>query len=184
MENKIISFPYSLCRYAADLKLCLKVMAGENICKLKLDEKVDISKINIFYMEGHNNPFVTPLHRDIRDAINRVIGVLNKKCAKIDKLYLKDLELGIDLWMCAMTDRTAPKFKEELANLNGEINAYWELLKSMFGQSIYTLPSIVSCFGESIAGLSDQKYFEKMTQIRQNLTEKLHNILGNSTLNN
>ncbi|CAG2111997.1 unnamed protein product, partial [Medioppia subpectinata] len=113
--------------YAADLKPVLKVMAGGNAPKLQLDKTVHIKNIKVYYMEGHNNPGVSPVQPDVRQKLIKCVDYLRDKCADCEPLYLKELELGFDIWMCAMTDSKAPALERELANLDGSINPYIDL---------------------------------------------------------
>ncbi|CAG2111637.1 unnamed protein product [Medioppia subpectinata] len=121
--------------YAADLKPVLKMMAGDNAPKLQLDKTFNIKNIKVYYMEGHNNPGVIPVQPDVKQKLLKCVDYLRDKCADCEPLYLKELELGFDIWMCAMTDSKAPALERELANLDGSINPYIELCKSMFGLS-------------------------------------------------
>lgn len=66
-----------LTRYAEDLPLFTKILAGENASKLKLDEKVDVSKLNIFFMEDSGYSTTLPaVDEDIKDAIRKAINHL------------------------------------------------------------------------------------------------------------
>ncbi|CAG2178108.1 unnamed protein product [Oppiella nova] len=168
----------SFCRYAVDLKPMLKVMSGSNASKLKLDKTVDFNTIKVYYMEGHNNPGISPLQPEVRQSLNQCVDYLRNKCRDCERIYLKELELGFDIWMCAMTDPTAPALEQELANLKGRINPYVELVKSLLGVSNITFPSIISSFDDLITGLSSEQYFKFLTKLRLELSEKLHKILG------
>ncbi|CAG2106869.1 unnamed protein product [Medioppia subpectinata] len=157
-----------------------RLMIYDNAHKLHLNKAVDIKSIKIYYMEGHNNPGVSPLQPDVKQKLIKCVDYLRDKCADCEPLYLKELEIGFDIWMCAMTDPKAPALERELANLNGHINPYIELCKSMFGLSKVTLPSILSCFDYLITGSSNEKYFNHLTRLRTELTKTLHNILGDN----
>ena len=156
----------------------LRVMSGKNSSKLELEERVNLKIIKVYYIFGHKNLCISRLQTEISESMNKVINYLNQKCLNCEEIYLKDLELGFDIWMCAMTDRTAPTLEEQLTNLNGKIDPYIELIKSSFGISNYSFESILSCFDDWMTELSNREYFEKLFQIRNNLTQELHRILG------
>ena len=67
----------------------LSVLAGSRASLLKLDEQVDLSKIKVYYMEGHDNPSITPLDPEIRTALQKVVTHLKEKCREVKKIYLK-----------------------------------------------------------------------------------------------
>jgi len=60
-----------LCRYASDLMPMFKVLVKDQIkisdC-LRLDVKVDLSKVKLYYMEddGGNSLFSSPVHEDLK----------------------------------------------------------------------------------------------------------------------
>ncbi|CAG2172103.1 unnamed protein product [Oppiella nova] len=135
------------------------LMSGSNASKLKLDKTVDFNAIKVYYMEGHNNPGISPLQPEVRQSLNQCVDYLRNKCRDCERIYLKELEFGFDIWMCAMTDPTAPALEQELVNLKGRINPYVELVKSLLGVSNITFPSIISCFDDLITGLSSEHVF-------------------------
>lgn len=177
LRQKLLSVG-PMCRYATDLKPMLKVMAGKNANKLKLDKTVDLNKLKVYFMDGHNNPFITPLNSEIKEAMLRVIEFLKTMGSTTKRVYFEELEHGFDIWMHAMEDKTAPKFSEELANLNGKINPFKELVKSIFSLSNYTLNSIISCFADIFSNYSNHEISNKLTKMRKKLTKELHNLLG------
>lgn len=173
-----------MCRYATDLKPMLKVMAGENAKKLKLDQNVDINKLKVYFMEGDDNPLHSPLQSDIRDVMHRVIEHFNQKGVTTKKVYFKQINHGFNIWMCAMEDKTAPKMAELLTNMKGPINPFIELIKSLFNLSNHTICAIISCFGELFSKLSGKEANDRYRQMRQTLTKELHQLLGKYSLIN
>jgi len=156
----------------------LKVMAGENAKKLKLDQNVDINKLKVYFMEGDDNPLNSPLQSEIRDAMHRVIEHFNHKGVTTKKVYFKQINHGFNIWMCAMEDKTAPKMTQLLTNMKGSINPFTELIKSLFNLSNHTFCAIISCFGELFSKLSGKEGNDKFRQMRQSLTKELHQLLG------
>lgn len=167
-----------MCRFARDLKPMLKVMAGENVKKLKLDSKVDLSKIRVFYMEGDDNPLRSPVQQDIKDAMQQVVDFFDSKRVPTKKVYFKQIRHGFNIWIEAMTDRSAPRMSQELANLKGEINPWIEILKSFFGLSKHTFCAIISCFGEYLSKFNGTEGQKRFIQMRQELSKELHELLG------
>ncbi|CAG2102359.1 unnamed protein product [Medioppia subpectinata] len=164
-----------MCRYACDLKPMLRVMAGDNAAKLELDKAVDLNKLKFYYMESDGNSFHTPIQPEIRDAIHKVIGHFTKKGSFSKKVYFKQFKYGLEMWLTAMKDPSAPKTARHLANLNGEINPLVEFFKSLIGLSNHTVCALTLCVSELIAKGVNKSRFEEM---RQNLIRELHSLLG------
>lgn len=66
-----------MCRFAEDLPLMFKVMAGDaairrNCPKLVSNEKIDFRKVKIYYMDGIDDPLMSPVDQEIRIAIRLV----------------------------------------------------------------------------------------------------------------
>ena len=121
-------------RYASDLKPMLKVMSGSNASKLELDKAFDLKQLKVYYMESDDNPFHTPVQSDIRNAIQKSVLHFAQKGCLVEEVYFDKYKYGFELWMRAMSDPTAPKFAQLVANLKGEINPTKELFKSLIGR--------------------------------------------------
>ncbi|XP_023216871.1 fatty-acid amide hydrolase 2-A-like [Centruroides sculpturatus] len=61
-----------MCRYATDLLPMLKVLADKNVSKLRLDRKIDLSKIKIYYMDEAGHPFCTRVTSEMKQAQMKV----------------------------------------------------------------------------------------------------------------
>ncbi|KHJ76999.1 hypothetical protein OESDEN_23381 [Oesophagostomum dentatum] len=62
-----------MCRFAEDIPLLIKVMGGEKVESLSLDEPVSMRKLRIFYMEGIDDvPLIPPLSWDMRRTLRKV----------------------------------------------------------------------------------------------------------------
>lgn len=170
-----------MCRYAADLKPMLKVLAGDNINRLKLDEKVDLKKIKVYYMEEIDNPLLSPVDADIVNAMKRVIKYFEGNSNPVKKVYFKQFKWAFELWLSAMTDNSAPKITQELTNRTFDINPWIEFVKSVFGLSKHTMCAILTCFSQYFAPKETSKQYQKLEKIRQDTTEELHKLLGNFT---
>ena len=81
-----------------------------------------------------------------------------------------------------MTDPTQPSLEEELANREGRINPYLELIKSVLGLSKFSLASIISCFDDFITGLSSEEYSNRLKRAIREVAERLHQMLGDNAV--
>lgn len=133
-------------RFAADLKPMLKIMADQNVEQLDLDAPVHLGSIKYFYQEndGGSN-FVTPVDTDIRTAMDKVIRHLQIALkAKPQRAKLPELKRSTSIWLANMKDENVPGFDSQLANLNGRINPYIELVKWVFGMSKHTFIGLMT----------------------------------------
>lgn len=58
-------------RYAEDLAPLIKVLVGENVSKLKLDDDVDIGNIKIFYMSENRDIFCSSMRGEMKDIFRK-----------------------------------------------------------------------------------------------------------------
>lgn len=87
-----------MARYVEDLVLAFRVMSAESKQNLRLDEPVDISKLNVLYAEdaagssGHGFGLIAP-DEDIRGAMRRAAAHFEKNGAKVIRVRLRDFPL-------------------------------------------------------------------------------------------
>ncbi|KAI1709765.1 amidase domain-containing protein [Ditylenchus destructor] len=80
---KRVNVDGTMCRFAEDLGLILKVLVGENIATntLNLDRTIDLSKIRIFYMEELNTIITETMHSEPRAALREAVRYFENKYA-------------------------------------------------------------------------------------------------------
>lgn len=133
-------------RFACDLKPMLKIIADQNADQLALDEPVNPSTIKYFYQENDGGSyFVSPVDNDIRIAMDKVIRHLQIALkVKPQRVQLTRLKRSASIWLANMKDENVPGFDSQLANLNGRINPYLEILKWTIGMSKHTFIGIMT----------------------------------------
>lgn len=187
-----------IARYAEDLHLAIKVMSADCGQNLRLDEPVDVSKLNVFYLEDAGYSFgIQPTGSDIRNCILRAVDHFRERGAKIHRVSLSlqihfsiseiiecslNFQPVIDEFtecceiciarffdMKDMPDLLVPPDGSEKSNVNASL----EFLKAMVGLSPYTKSAIFVSLLKDLGGLilpSDvPKYLEKL----QTLEEKI-----------
>lgn len=78
-------------RYAEDLYLAVKIMSAGSKTNLRLDEPVDIAKLNVFYLEDVKNNFgVVSTGNEIRHAISAAAMYLQTRGAKVSQVMTND----------------------------------------------------------------------------------------------
>lgn len=133
-------------RFACDLKPMLKILSDQNADQLDLDTPVNLSSIKYFYQESDGGSyFVSPVDNDIRTAMDKVIRHLQIALkAKPQRVKLPKLKRSASIWLANMKDENVPGFDSQLANLNGRINPYTEIVKWLFGMSKHTFIGIMT----------------------------------------
>ncbi|KAJ9597825.1 hypothetical protein L9F63_011320 [Diploptera punctata] len=140
-----------MCRFAADLLPTMKIIAGKNVDKLRLDEKVDIRNIKFYYMEDDGgSAMVSMVHPDIKTAMRKVILHLDKAHgAKPQKINVKKMRNSGAIWFAKMKRKDGPTFAELLVDCKGSVNVYWELIKWLLYMSNHTLIGILTALVET-----------------------------------
>ncbi|GAB1868875.1 Fatty-acid amide hydrolase 2 [Camponotus japonicus] len=169
-----------MCRYAQDITLTLKILANKNVDLLKLDQKVDISQIKIYYMEDDGGQYlISPVDPEIKDAMRRILKYFEKAHKiKATKLSIKKLKKGIALWMANMTAKDDKDFSYELTNRKGHINICWELVKWMLFMSDHTLVALLTVTFEKFGIKYGSEEHSRLMQQSKDLRQEFKDILG------
>jgi len=176
LNTFLVTGPMS--RFCADLIPMYRVLAADNASKLKLDTKVELSKLRFFYMDSLGKyPIWSAVHPDVKGAQLKVVRHLqNAYGVSVEKLYLPKFFRSIEIWLIAMGNGGNPPFAEELTLHQGKINPLKELLKWFFGLSEHTLPALLLCIIEMFP--TPQHIKENMESIKEELRQELHDLLG------
>lgn len=170
-----------MCRFATDLMPLLKIVAGDNAAKLRLDEPVNLAKLKYFYQEsdGGGN-LITPVDHDIRQSMDKVIKHLQVALkAKPQRVKLAKLKESITIWLGNMKDSGENSgFDVKLANQNGRINPYIELLKWIFGASKHTFIALTTIITEKWGVKHGSAAYYEQVQKRDELKRDFQDLLG------
>ncbi|XP_063909576.1 fatty-acid amide hydrolase 2-A-like [Zophobas morio] len=125
-------------RYSKDLKLMMKVMTDDAVLpELRLDDKVDISKIRVFFMEEEGKSFVLPhVQKEISAAVRQSAEYLKNTCGchVVDDVKFSELKNS-----CEVSGSVLNSLKDTPNLLKaGNHNLAVELLKSVLGFSNFT----------------------------------------------
>lgn len=169
-----------MCRFARDMAPALKVLADKKADLLKLDEKVDISKLKFYYMEDDGGQFLlSPVDPEIKDAMRKVVQYLEKAHnVKPTKIHVKKLRKSIALWMANMTCEDDKDFTYELTNRIGRINIWWELFKWTTFMGEHTLIALLTAAFERFAMKHGSEKHTKLVQQSRDLYQEFKDILG------
>lgn len=169
-----------MCRYAADLPLVLKVMAGKNVEKLSLNKEVSLCHLKYFSMENDGGClFVYPVDKELVEAQRRVVKHLEADLGvSVQPINIYNLRYSFQIWSAAMSSDGSKE--ESFADLMANGSSFWpslELVKWMFGLSKHTLPAIGLAITEKFANINP-KGSAKMIQKAKSLKEEMNSLLG------
>ena len=166
-----------MCKYAVDLVPMMKVLGDEHIKLLKLEEKVDLSKLKIYFMEEDGNPMTTPVDREMSTALWKVlrhfehsynitpIPVRFKQFRRADQIYFA--KLG--------SEETNPSFASEMDMRRGEINVWAEWLKCIVGTGKHTVAGLNLATLEKMKGMyvNNARNHEDLEDLKKEFRELL-----------
>ncbi|XP_012235122.1 fatty-acid amide hydrolase 2 isoform X2 [Linepithema humile] len=170
-----------MCRYAQDLTLTLKILADKNADLLKLDQKVDISQIKIFYMEDDGGQYlISPVDPEIKDAMRRIVNYFEKAHKiKATKVNVKKLKKSMALWLANMACKDDKDFSYELTNRKGHITIWWEFIKWLLFMSNHTLVALFTATFEKLSAIKyGNEEHGRLIQQSKDLYQEFRDILG------
>ncbi|XP_046437078.1 fatty-acid amide hydrolase 2-like [Daphnia pulex] len=178
LQTFLVTGPMS--RYCCDLMPMFRILAADNIDKLKLDEKVSVSKLRYFYMESFGNiPLLSRVHPDLKEAQLKVVRHFQQAYnIPVSKIELSKFYHAMEIWFVKMSTGGNPPFAAELAMRQGQVSVGLELLKFCVGQSDYTLPGLFMGFLEKFSLPSTHPTSVKMLAMCDELRREIQELLG------
>ncbi|KAF1766686.1 hypothetical protein GCK72_006644 [Caenorhabditis remanei] len=174
-----------MCRFAEDLPLMLRIMAGENARSLNLHEPVNGKKLRVFYMEGiTGSPIIQPLEDEMRFALKKAVNFLERKYDIVaQRIELPSAKHVMEYFTLSMhEDTTDPAFNKLMLCTNGtkgEVNCYTELFKYFTGNSIHTLSGIIAGIIDSRDPPFSANHTKDLLYKRDRLKRQVKELLGN-----
>ncbi|KJH46693.1 Amidase [Dictyocaulus viviparus] len=173
-----------MCRYAEDIPLLIKVMGGDKVLSLRLDEPVTMRTVRVFYMEGfHDVPFIQPLSNDMKNTLRKAVRYFERRYDLIaHRLDLPLARYAVEMFMVSMYVKGGPKLSEYLLCAEaskGQVNTSLELIKYILGKSNHTLPGIIGAIIDNTDALSDKQKRE-ICYMRDQLVREMTELLGNN----
>lgn len=168
-------------RFACDLKPLLKVIAGPNADKLKLDEPVNLAKLKFYYQENDGGgPLVSPVDHDIRLAMDRVIKHLQIAIkAKPKRVKFQKLRESLKIWLGILKDSGENSgFDYKLTNMTRHLNPYIELVKWLVGASHHTFVALLTVITERWGNKYGSPQYYEQLQKRDDLRCEFQDLLG------
>lgn len=168
-----------LCRYATDMSPMMKVMAGSNALKLKLETPVKLDSLKIYYMDNDGgNPLLSKVHPDMVKAMGKVLQHFeNAYKIKPQRLELKSLKHAFVMWSSKMSNSGAPSFSYEMGDRKREVNCMLEFLEWIVGLSNFTFPAILLSFTEKFMPAEDSEENERHFNMCSDLQREFQSYL-------
>lgn len=172
-----------MCRYACDLMPMLRIMAGDKVHKLALDEPVDLNKLKVFYIEELGDPLAVSCNADIIGGIrNAVSHLVTKFKISAEKVEFEEFKYGMILWSAeANTEPDAPSMAKQFKDgRGGELNPLVELVKKAFQMSEHNMNSILAATLEKFSPTYGTRGNKMLVAKAAELRKKLNELLGNN----
>lgn len=167
-------------RYASDLLPTLKVIADKNASKLKLDSKIDIKKVKVYYADDDGGSiFVSSVDQDIKTSMNNVVQYLQKTHGIVaEKVTLDLLQQSEPIWSNKTKSKFGPRMLRLLSNDKGKVNLIWELGKKFLGLSHHTFIALCTAVWECLGPKYGSPAYDEMVRKGDILEKQFKDILG------
>lgn len=131
-------------RYAKDLPILMKIMAGPNKDLLNLDTPVDIKSLKIYYPEKYDNSLeCVPTDKEIIDVVFKSVKALEHKGAEIEAVDLFSKKL-YQMVMCKFMDVDYQSFVKMSSIPNTRWAVHKEIGKWITGSSKHCITALIS----------------------------------------
>ncbi|XP_060526924.1 fatty-acid amide hydrolase 2-A-like [Cylas formicarius] len=163
-----------MARYACDLRFMLRVMVGNKMsAELKLDEPVNLSDLNVFYMVDFGSGLTQlPVESSIKNAIKSATKHLTATCgAKLKEHKFRHFKDAITV--CGSTISSMRQVPNSLKMANANLAV--ELIKSMCALSKFTLNMMFFNFLRIVYKYLVSDYMVKNEMWQTAIAEKLSN---------
>jgi len=175
LEEMLSSGP--LCRHAADLRPCVKVLTRGNP-DLQLDTKVAMKDLRVFYIEDDSgSAFTSPVCAELKGAMKAVVRHLKLTHGVTPvKLRLESFRNAVPMFLSEMGSEPAgTTMCREMVMRQGEIWLGWEWLKWAVGRSKHTFPGLMLCLMEKLpkSAAVTASVKAEVVRLRREITDQL-----------
>ncbi|KNC31564.1 hypothetical protein FF38_12791 [Lucilia cuprina] len=166
-------------RFAQDLPLLMKIMAGKNAHKLKFEEGVKLDDIKIFYTYSMGNFVHIPADFEIKLAITRAVKCFEKGGLYTEQVNIPGFQSAVEMTLSHLVSlKGIPSvITHSSVERPTRLEILKELCKSLTGYSkITAMPIIVELMIEMNAFLTNgqnEKLKKEMKELRKDLIQLL-----------
>ncbi|KAK4874128.1 hypothetical protein RN001_013488 [Aquatica leii] len=164
----------TLTKTANDIAPLLKILVDKNVDKLKLDEKVNVKNIQVFYTLETEDLKISPFTPEMKNKIVKVVKHFeNNSNIPPQKLDIPEFKFGGDLWRYWIRQEDNVNYARDFTGCTGKVNVFIEFLKLLIGQSNYNIGALLTIFNEKLP-IKKKQWIETTTeQLLQRLMSKL-----------
>ncbi|XP_054714204.1 fatty-acid amide hydrolase 2-B-like [Uloborus diversus] len=165
-----------MCRYVEDLPLLVKILSGDRLNKIRMEEKVDFRKVKIFYMEEFPGLLLSATS-DIKAAVKKAATHFETEYGvQAVRLNIPELALAFYMWECKLLEADGPPFKSALCRPgeDREVSLFWEFCKSLVRKCEHTWPAL---FFATVDRREKDKFYYKCLEEYKILERKLNEAL-------
>ncbi|KDR15404.1 fatty-acid amide hydrolase 2 [Zootermopsis nevadensis] len=169
-------------RYAEDLAPMLNVLAKENADKLRLDEKINMDSIKIYYMEDDGGCALTDdVSRDIKESIQKAVQYMKSAHGTVvKKVDIKDLKYAHDLSVPIITQLEDIRSVHRIeSHPKPWRTIFMELVKLCTCFSERTFPTICYAVVKKLSLSIPRRKLEKFKERNESLKKDIYEMLGN-----
>ncbi|XP_067211458.1 fatty-acid amide hydrolase 2 isoform X2 [Linepithema humile] len=172
----------SMARYATDLPLLLTVMSQSNDARIGFNKKVDMKKINFFYMNNSGSNITNCVHNDIKNAIYKLIQHLEvTHNVEVHKTHLESMKMCFEISIAILlNNKGVYSMFNRLDDPKKSKSVFTEFLKYIFFMSSHSYPAI--CYGivSSLVQKLPRSSYNKMMEKRAQIKKQLEELLGDN----
>ncbi|KAG7189062.1 hypothetical protein KM043_008643 [Ampulex compressa] len=162
-----------ICKRAEDLTPFLKVLIGDKVQKVKLDDPVDMKDLSIFYQESSGDIRASKVNKVMRNALLKAVNHFKELTGSATKVKIPGSEYSYRLWRFWMSQEDLD-FKSSITNNKYRANAKTEIYKLIRGTSELTLAALLKLIDEDFLPKEDPEWAKSVTtNMRKYLLDKL-----------
>lgn len=164
-------------RFAEDLPLLLRVLAGSDTDVFKLNEKVNLKTLKLYYMDTEGSLYISRVTADARRAVRRVVQYLKGAHGLQERrLHLPEERFGMFLWFRVLGVMDPQPLAEFY--WPGGFNTLVELLRHLVGAGRITLAALASCIIAWFCSFSSKQKGEAYVAAVERARDRLEATLG------
>ncbi|KAM3965665.1 fatty-acid amide hydrolase 2 [Aphomia sociella] len=164
-------------RHAEDMKPLLKILAGDNANKLKLDEPVNIGKLKIYYQFDIDALLVDNVEPEIIMAMKKVLEFLKEQYKlNAEEKKIDYLRKSMAIWMATM--KNSSKFEKLIMKKEGLGAIIKEIIKNIIGCSANTLICLFTAISDRTGVKLGSDEYKRYLKMREDLENQFKEMLG------
>ncbi|KAL3208486.1 hypothetical protein MRX96_039044 [Rhipicephalus microplus] len=166
-------------RFAEDLQLMLKVLAGNATDVFRLNEKVELKNLKLYYMDNEGSLYISRVTTDARQAVQQVIQHLKAVHGlEAQRLCLPEMRFGLH-FLSKLFDIKGTKPLVEIYKPGG-LNPFVELLYYLGGAGRHTLVALIASFRALLGRFRWTQEGESVLIAIENARDRFEETLGDN----